>query len=429
MGKVTGYILRLSEEREELLSEISEESFAEPVAEFEHSRNVPLIGFVFGVSGKLRWIAKARRGMRAGTGLSRLNLKDFQEISDEIFIENLINSCAPKFKKKLEQKLTKGGLLPQKTFQEFLGVIEKISPAVSASLSAYSEARNNRIKKLDEKSKSRLAEQKEAVATSMELSGMDRDELLNWDIAEEGTPSSFLDGLTKVRLREDQMVINDSMVFPGFNLIRDTPFNSVVFESDTSKLTVLITNRQPLEKQLGVDLIYYNETFHAFLMIQYKAMEKEGDEYVFRYPNPQLNDELRRMNTIRKQLRKIPPDDEADSFRFSSNPFFMKLCPRLVFDPDNSALVKGMYIPLDYWHIISKHNSMKGPKGGMRISYSNARRYLDNTSFSVIASNAWIGTTKSQSKQLELLIRSTLEAGREIVYSIAVDKEQRHAIS
>ncbi len=423
MSKVSGYIIRLSEDREKLLEEEMEDHFAEPVADFEHSRHIPLIGFVFVDSGKLKWIAKAKRGVRAGTGLRRLNLDNLQKLEEEINVTDLVERCAPRFKKILDQRLKNGGILPPKTFQELLGIIERISSTVGASLSAYSEARNKRIARLHDHSKVILAEQKEAVATSMTLAGIDRDELLNWDIAEDQGPSSFLDGLRQVRLREDPMVFNDSMVFPGFDAVRSTPFNSVVFENDRSRLTILITNRQPLEKQLGVDLIYYNETFHAFVMIQYKAMEKEGDEYIFRYPNPQLDEELNRMRDVLEELRRSPIDEGADSFRLSQNPFFLKLCPRIVFDPDNTALVKGMYIPLDYWKVISEHKSMQGPKGGTRISYANARRYFDNTSFAVVVANAWIGTTKTQSKKLEVLIRSTLEAGRELVFSVVSDKE------
>jgi hypothetical protein len=87
------------------------------------------------------------------------------------------------------------------------------------------------------------------------------------------------------QMREDPMVISDSQILPGFNAIRTTPSNSVVFENDRRKLTVLITNRQPLEEQLGVDLIYYNETFRSFLMIQYKAMEQEAFEAVYHLPH------------------------------------------------------------------------------------------------------------------------------------------------
>lgn len=426
MSKITGYVLRLTPDREQLLEENKEDYFAEPVSEFQHSRNTPLICFVVASSGLVTRIAKAKRGVRAGTGLRRLNLENFHEVEEHIHVDTLIEQCAPRFKAKLEDRLRHGGLLPPKTFLELVDVLSRVAPKAGSALSTYSEARLRRVGRLPQRSRDILAEQKEAVATAMSIAGIDREKLLNWDIAEEAPPTSFLDGLSQVRLREDPIVINDSMVVPGFKAVRSSPFNSVVFENDQCKLTVLITNRQPLEEQLGVDLIYYNETFRAFLMIQYKAMEQEGDEAIYRFPNRKLDDEVSRMRSVLKELQKCPPNNEADGYRLSENPFFIKFCPRIVFEPDNIGLVKGMYLPLGYWDLISEDESMKGPKGGKRIFYSNARRYFDNTAFITVAANAWVGTTISQSEEVEVLVRSTLEAGREVVFAIGTDKEKRH---
>jgi hypothetical protein len=40
----------------------------------------------------------------------------------------------------------------------------------------------------------------------------------------------------------------------------------------------------PVEEQTGADLIYYNETYSAFVLVQYKAMEqaKGGAEFRWR---------------------------------------------------------------------------------------------------------------------------------------------------
>ncbi|WP_179950717.1 hypothetical protein [Salinisphaera sp. LB1] len=258
MTSVSGYIVRLSHEREELLASSIYESFAEPVPEFQHSRNVPLICFVVSDNGILRWIARGRRGVRAGTDLRRLNLEDFYTLTENVHINALIERSAKRFKAKLSERFSSGGLLPPKTFQEFLRVLSEYAPQAGSTLAGFSEARSRRIRGLGVKVRESLAEQKEAVATAMNIAGIDRKELLNWDIDESEKPSSFLDGLSQVRQREDPMVISDSQVVPGFDAIRTTRFSSVIFENERRKLTVLITNRQPLEEQLGVDLIYYN---------------------------------------------------------------------------------------------------------------------------------------------------------------------------
>ena len=40
---------------------------------------------------------------------------------------------------------------------------------------------------------------------------------------------------------------------------------------------------------------------------------------------------------------------DPDGYRLSENPFFLKFCPRVVFNPDDKGLFKGIYLPLDLW--------------------------------------------------------------------------------
>jgi hypothetical protein len=107
-----------------------------------------------------------------------------------------------------------------------------------------------------------------------------------------------------------------------------------------------------------------------------------------------------------------------EGFRFTENPFFIKLCPRLTFEPDSRGLIPGMYLPLDYWKLISVSPTVEGPRGGKLLSYGNVRRYLANTQFAAMASGGWIGTNIYQSQHLETAIRSTLESGRAAIIAV-----------
>jgi len=429
VSKSGGYIVRLSPEREDAFEHNLYDTFGEPVPEFTHSRNIPLLCFVIDNSKKLTNIALGKRGTRAGTEMRRLNLHDIYTIKSPIPVSDIENKAPNKLKKKISEKIEHGGLLPPKTFESFLNIVSSLAPDTSSILSRFSEARIQRIQNLPSRVRATLAEQKEAVGTALTIAGINRDEMQGWDVNENGTTASFLDGLEQVRLREDPMVVNDLNNLPGYQAIKSTPHASVVFENTQSKLTVVLANRLPLEKQLGVDLIYYNETFSCFLMVQYKAMEEEGEEVVYRFPNAQLSEELDRMSVVLNELRKVSPNTEADGFRLSENPFFLKICPRLIFNPDNVGLVKGMYLPLDYWNLLSEHPTMVGPKGGKRLSYKNVRRYFDNTEFVTIASGGWVGTTIQQSKYLEAAIRSTLESGRAVVFAVNIQTDRRHRIN
>lgn len=426
MTKVGGYIVRLTPDREDAFEHNFYDSFGEPVPEFSHSRNNPLVCFIVDSSNRLTSIAIGKRGTMAGTDMRRLNLHDIYAISSPIPIDEIESQSPKRLKKKISERMEFGGLLPPKSFESFLHIVSSLAPDTSSILSKFSEARIRRIQNLPSRVRETLAVQKEAVATALTIAGINRDEMQGWDVTDNGTTASFLDGLEQVRLREDPMVINDMNTLPGYEAIKHTTHTSVVFENSQSKLTVVLANRLPLEKQLGVDLIYYNETFSCFLMVQYKAMEEEGDETVYRFPNKQLSEELYRMRLVLSELNKVDPNTEADGFRLSENPFFLKICPRLVFNPDNVGLVKGMYLPLDYWDLLSEHPTMLGPKGGRRLSYNNVRRYFDNTEFVTIASGGWVGTTIEQSKHLETAIKSTLESGRAVVFAVNIQKDRRH---
>ena len=86
------------------------------------------------------------------------------------------------------------------------------------------------------------------------------------------------------------------------------------------------------------------------------------------------------------------------------------------------GLVPGMYLPLDYWKLLESDPGIKGPKGGLRITYDNAKRHFDNTSFTTVVSKAWVGTTPNQSQVLQGVIRATLETGKAVAIAIKPKK-------
>src|SRR5690606_37040234 len=201
----------------------------------------------------------------------------------------------------------------------------------------------------------------------LSIAGLSRDPAQEWAPSDE-TPVSFLEGLSSVRLREDPMAVNDLQNLPGFEVAKTYPYGAAVLESgETSeRLTIILANRLPLEEQTGTDLIYFNETYQSFVMVQYKAMEREDRrnrpvEAVYRLPDAQLKEEIDRMDAVLGALKACAPNTAIAGFRLAENPFFLKLCPRLVFNPDDVGLVPGMYLPLDYWKLLENDPGIRGP--------------------------------------------------------------------
>ena len=124
------------------------------------------------------------------------------------------------------------------------------------------------------------------------------------------------------------------------------------------------------------------------------------------------------MDALLAAIQACPANTSHDGYRLTENPFFLKLCSRLVFNPDDIGLVPGMYLPLDYWNLLVQSPGIPGPRGGLRVTFENAGRHFDNSSFTTIVSKAWVGTTPSQSDVLKEAIRQTLETGKAVAIAV-----------
>lgn len=172
--------------------------------------------------------------------------------------------------------------------------VRSLSPLVGPLLNRYSSQRRELLHRIPLAARTGLAYQKEAVATALSIAGLDRAALQQWEFPHE-VPKSFSDGLPSARLREDAMVIADLTKLPGFELVRSMPYGVAVFEREQVRLTVIVANHLPLEQQLGADLIYCNDTYRSFVIVQYKAMEQRGSgQAFFTIPNAQLTAENKR---------------------------------------------------------------------------------------------------------------------------------------
>ncbi len=298
----------------------------------------------------------------------------------------------------------------------------ELYPETETMLARFGKLYRLRLGRLTENERFALAGQKEAVATAMTIANIDREPLQEWVLTTDERPKSFLDGLEKCRVLEDQILATDLSYVPGYEHVKNVNHGIALFDDGYGKsLTVVLANRHALEKTTGTDLIYYNEKFQAFVMVQYKAMEDEHGDAVYRLPNKQLSEEIFRMNTLLKELEKCPKNLHHKSFRLNENPFYLKFCPRLNFSPNDNSLSKGMYIDLGYWLLLQDAHELIGPLGGKKLTYFNVGRYLDNTEFINLVSNAWIGTTVSQSSFLKPYIEEALAHNRAVVIAVKND--------
>jgi hypothetical protein len=426
-----GYILPLDPSRLELLRErlSIDDRFAQPVAEFDHSRSVPLICFVTDTESQALFIASARRGYAAGTGLRRLNLRSLAPLDPPRLLSRFAERITRRHRARVLERIARGGLLTPKQFRAVVDEIIRSGDVLGDLLERYSSSWAQRFEAISAASRKQLAFQKEAIGTALLLTGIDRRVLLDWAPPDgPNLPRSFLDGLDRVRYHEDPVIFNDLMSFPGFEFIRPVISGATLFaKEDGTHLTIALANRLPLEQLTGADLIYYNEKYRAYVMVQYKMMENDrGAEPIFRLPNAQLDVEVARMEALLTSIGQASLPADAIDFRLSQNPFFLKLCPRVEFHPASTALSPGMYIPLGKWKLLAQSTSSVGRNGGRGITFGNVGRHFDNTSFATLIGSAWVGTAPNQSAAIEIAVRTTLANGRAAV--IALSTESRTAV-
>ncbi|WP_268036187.1 hypothetical protein [Algoriphagus sp. PAP.12] len=279
------FILKMDQNRYSLFEETVNEEyrFSEPVDDFELSRSLPLLCFIFDDQDRIAYIAFAKKGMRAGTNPRRLNIIDPIKLKNPIPSDPILEEVSGKVRNTVNEKLSYGGLLPPRSSEYFIDTVIDLFPNTEDILSQFSRRSRERFKRLSTNTKKLLGQQKDAVATAMTIAGIDRGRLRSWSLKSDSAPESFLDGLQDVYLLEDQVIANDLKSFPGYDFLKSQSHGSTVFRDDrVNKLTVVLANRLPLEKQTGTDLIYFNETFGSFVMVQYKMMDSDDGKAIFR---------------------------------------------------------------------------------------------------------------------------------------------------
>jgi hypothetical protein len=166
------------------------------------------------------------------------------------------------------------------------------------------------------------------------------------------------------------------------------------FVKEGHKLTIMNVNRHKIEETLGVDLLIYHHTYRSYVLIQYKRMTKDGDSLTYRPVDNSYSSEIQRMESFRK-LTSEPKLKCVSDFRLNNEFFYFKLCPAEIKEPLSTKMIPGMYLPLSYWRLLLSSIETSGRRGGRLFSYDNVKRYINNTLFTDLVQNGWVGSQVS----------------------------------
>ena len=248
--------------------------------------------------------------------------------------------------------------------------------------------------------------QADAVASALKVFGLSLDDgAASLSLGDPDRESA----LEKVRTSEDAVIAHDARVVDGFEIASSDLTGRAVFVNGEEVLEVITANRQPLEKVLGVDLIYLNATMQNVVMVQYKMLEAEGEgrrkDWVFR-PDNQFREEVARMRRFADG--RAPGTSE---YRINSEVFYLKFVKR-----DATLGRAPIVIPMDHFERLEQDPAFKGPRGGFRVSYDTlGGRYLRQDSFLGLVRSGYIGAYSQEASALTRIIEAILEDGRGMV--------------
>ncbi|MFJ4030211.1 hypothetical protein ACIPWF_22890 [Paenarthrobacter sp. NPDC089989] len=187
---------------------------------------------------------------------------------------------------------------------------------------------------------------------------------------------------------------------------------------DKTKLIVMSVNKKPIELELGVDLLYWDQIHDSFTFIQYKRLEKVLS------PTPSGGSEWAylRKREIEKQLELMPSGKDspatAADWRAFETPFWFKFVRGDAGSRLDGKTLKGMHIPADWLRPAMKEETfMSGPRGGFRLTYDNAK-YLGRTAFTQLISRGFVGTAGARSKAFKKVLRSK---DRELIIAVRTE--------
>jgi hypothetical protein len=396
-------------------------AFSDAISVYGWDNKVVEVCLISFESKQLHGAALGRRGVEVVTDKYRItfsNFIGFEPISFEeveakvgLDIESILAHSAQGINKRVSPE----------DWANLLNLIKGLRPGAATDLEELEKIREHASRNLErEQGFQIMAQEKDAFGLALDIFGEHRQAIMpQWrPDHSEYRPAPFIRGLNKTFLREDGMIFHDLGVFSDWKEIRRYQTGpTAVFRKGHEVLTIVNANRNPIEKSLGVDLVYYNHYYDSFVMVQYKRMVEESrNTWVYRpYTDKSYEKELSRMKGFEVETPDVPTKCSLENFRLHSRAFYWKLCENVSFKPTATELIRGIYLPLDYWELLLKDKRVVGRGDGIAIGRANVGRHINNSLFIDLVHGGWIGSRAGQSAVLIDILIQCLENGKSVI--------------
>lgn len=214
---------------------------------------------------------------------------------------------------------------------------------------------------------------------------------------------------------EHRMINHDWLHFRDWTG-QDTPIVGARTYRNKSGREILIYNANcgPAETALGVDLMYFDQQFGCFIMVQYKKYKQDGGGLIYR-PDERLQGQLERMRAL-DQL--CPPGVVPDHLRLVHTPCFFKICEPHHFEAGSIDMIKGSYLARDHFESILGSDAAVGPRKGRAIRKNTLPRHLNHTLFTQLLAQGWIGSCGVGTELVQAQVRQSLETRGAVVLGV-----------
>lgn len=421
-----GFLIRFDEDqRASFLSEVRgiEDGFSDALSRADWPlKRWEVCGLMFEPDVITHW-ALARKGRGVVTGKVRIAFSRVTATS--VSLDDLENRVDSRLKVHVVRASSgSGGRVPPATWTSMKGVLRSTNPDSLKALEYLESLRDRSDLPVDIPDLEIISQQRDA--TGIVLDAFDRTRKLRKKILQGWLPpterplKSFLEGVEGVRTIEGQVIARDATGFPNADAVSYTVVGGVFSVGDRA-IEVFNVDRTSIESSLGVDLLYHNQEFDAWTLVQYKLMEQganqDESETVYRPDSDgSFSSELKRMRDFRTRVAdNWHPGDGPAHYRLCGDGFYFKFCPRIQLELMSPSLLPGMYVSRLLMESLLTGDTLKGPRGGKAITSGNMQRHINNTMFADLVRDAWIGTRGVSSAEIGKIVREAIVAGRSVV--------------
>ena len=365
-------------------------------------------------SDEIHFSAVMRRGRKVASLKWLVSFEAIEPFEPPLRISDLVSRLDPKVGRLLTATIgSKGSQLAQDSWTQVRDAIDSMQG--DGNLVAREQALMYRRPLATATAAEPVVEyEHDAVGVALDMSGIDRKPILDRWTGSNMAP--FLTGLDEFKLLEDKMIDFDSTVFGDWARESSALVGLATFQQRGQKLTIINVNRTDVEHALGVDLVYYNHHFNAYVLVQYKRMRKRnttGHEY---RPDNQLEKELERMRSLSRSATTACSPNE---YRLNDSGMYLKLCPSTSPSLKPSGLIRGMYLPLEYWDLALASDLTLGVREGRVVTFDNIGRHMSNSLFVELVGSGWIGSRGLTSANVTEIVRASLSGNKSVMLAEA----------